>query len=70
MQEIGNACLTLNTADYCLQTSLQVSEDSCKGEPWDRTDMRLQLEERLKETIDEAFKDQVSFEAEQEQFVG
>ncbi|KAI5449919.1 Vacuolar protein sorting-associated protein 53 [Naganishia albida] len=51
VQEIRNACLTLNTADYCLQTSLQ-------------------LEERLKETIDEAFKDQVSFEAEQEQFVG
>jgi hypothetical protein len=30
----------------------------------------LQLEERLKETIDEEFKGQVSFEAEQEQFVG
>ncbi|KAJ9094179.1 hypothetical protein QFC19_008030 [Naganishia cerealis] len=51
LQEIKNACLILNTADYCLQTSLQ-------------------LEERLKETVDPPYNDQVSFDAEHEQFIG
>lgn len=50
-QEIKNACLILNTADYCLQTSSQ-------------------LEERLKETIDPPYNDNVSFEAEHELFIG
>ncbi|KAG7531596.1 hypothetical protein FFLO_04255 [Filobasidium floriforme] len=51
LQEVKNACLALNTADYCLVTSTQ-------------------LEEKLKDTIDLQFRDDVSFQAERDLFLG
>ena len=49
LQEIKNACVILNTAEYCQNTSLQ-------------------LEERVKDKIDEKLKEEISFAGEREAF--
>jgi hypothetical protein len=58
IQETKNACLALNTAEYCLTTSSQVG-------------LRFPtLEEKLRSTIDAEYRDQVSFQAERDLFLG
>lgn len=49
LQEIKQACLILNTAEYCQTTSLQ-------------------LEERVKDKIQDSLKEDVSFQAERDTF--
>jgi hypothetical protein len=49
MQDVKTACMILNTAEYCQNTSVQ-------------------LEERVKDKIAEAFKEGVSFQTARETF--
>lgn len=49
IQEIHTACMILNTAEYCQNTSLQ-------------------LEDRVKGKIQDALKEEVSFQAERDTF--
>lgn len=49
LQEVRNACIVINTAEYCFNTSLQ-------------------LEERVRDKIDEPLKAEVAFERPREQY--
>ena len=50
MNILKQACLVINTADYCQTTSAE-------------------LEQKMREQVDEAYKEQISFQAEADYFV-
>ena len=63
MQDVKNACMILNTAEYCRSTSLQACLFVSR-----MPRLMVKLEERLKGKIDDQFKEEVSFETERETF--
>lgn len=76
MSELYNACSVVNTADYCSETSAQVSlsrSAPCLMEMAltmvSGYGVNQQLEERLKEKIHPDFRDRVSLESEKELFL-
>lgn len=68
MSELKHACLLVNTADYCQTTALEVS--ARKQHKRNHTYLsREQLEEKVREKVNDEFKDRVTFQVERDQFV-
>lgn len=70
-EQIRFACYILNTADYCGITTLQVPSSTCCNVVLlsNYTNKTCQLEERLRDKIDEEWKDKVDLQAQRDNFL-